>query len=246
MYRWEQRGNLWCLNPSRPLGIVEMIGGGYLAARPQISYRFLLEELAAAGLVIRAWSYVPSLDHQGQAIAAWHSFQHEAKRSGPLNYQISRRPIRLGHSLGCKLHLLAPDYGRDCSALLAVSFNNFSINRSIPMWNILTARLGLRTEFNPSPLETLRLIKEKYVNPHNLVVRFNNDKFDQSYRLLETLQNRPNDRSQILVQQGSHLTPTSLGINDYGHNSWASDYLQRQQIGNFTKKLINWWEQNAC
>ncbi|MFM7170595.1 MAG: DUF1350 family protein, partial [Cyanobium sp.] len=62
---WRQRGPLLELEPipgPRPqprAGLVEFIGGSYLAATPQISYRRLLEALAARGWQVRAWSYVP-------------------------------------------------------------------------------------------------------------------------------------------------------------------------------------------
>ena len=42
---WRQRGSLWCLKPADPLGCVAFIGGSYLAATPQLSYRRLLEAI---------------------------------------------------------------------------------------------------------------------------------------------------------------------------------------------------------
>ena len=42
---------------------------------PQISYRRLLEELAADGLAVHAWAYVPGFDHQRQARDAWSAFR---------------------------------------------------------------------------------------------------------------------------------------------------------------------------
>ena len=50
MANWRQLGSIWQLRPAEPAGLVEFIGGSYLAATPQISYRRLLEELAADGL----------------------------------------------------------------------------------------------------------------------------------------------------------------------------------------------------
>ncbi|MGA0307935.1 MAG: DUF1350 family protein, partial [Vulcanococcus sp.] len=64
---WRQRGSLWCWTPPQPRGLIEFIGGSYLAATPQISYRRLLEALARRGMAIHAWSYVPGFDHQAQA-----------------------------------------------------------------------------------------------------------------------------------------------------------------------------------
>ena len=114
MSEWRQQGSIWQLRPPRPTAVVEFIGGSYLAATPQVSYRRLLEGLAARGLAIHAWTYVPGFDHQNQAQQAWKDLRDARRRlvdrSGPMP-----APLRLGHSLGCKLHLLAPDGGRSCS-----------------------------------------------------------------------------------------------------------------------------------
>ncbi len=60
MTRWRQRGDIWQLEPTGPVrGSLEFIGGSYLAATPQLSYRRLLEALGARGWLVRAWSYVP-------------------------------------------------------------------------------------------------------------------------------------------------------------------------------------------
>ena len=63
MANWRQLGAIWQLRPAEPTGLIEFIGGSYLAATPQISYRRLLEELAADGLAVHAWTYVPGFDH---------------------------------------------------------------------------------------------------------------------------------------------------------------------------------------
>ena len=62
MAKWRQLGAIWQLRPAEPTGLIEFIGGSYLAATPQISYRRLLEELAADGLAVHAWAYVPGFD----------------------------------------------------------------------------------------------------------------------------------------------------------------------------------------
>ena len=54
-------GKIWQLKPAQPVGQVDFIGGSYLAATPQVSYRRLLEDLSNSGLVINAWAYVRDL-----------------------------------------------------------------------------------------------------------------------------------------------------------------------------------------
>ena len=222
MSSWRQQGNLWQLRPSRPQALVEFIGGSYLAATPQVSYRRLLEDLAQLNLAVHAWAYVPGFDHQSQARQAWTELREARRRlverSGSLPPS-----LRLGHSLGCKLLLLAPDGGRSSKSLVALSFNNFAADRSIPLLGDLAPRLGVETEFSPSPRETLRLISRHYLQPRNLVVRFGRDDLDQSDELIEALRQRPEDASEFLQLPGDHLTPASAGLRRSVLGDWADD-----------------------
>ncbi|MFM2122353.1 MAG: hypothetical protein RLZZ589_790 [Cyanobacteriota bacterium] len=229
---WRQRGSLWTLQPPDPQGRVDFIGGSYLAATPQLSYRRLLEALARQGLEVWAWSYVPGFDHQAQANEAWRAFRGER----------SALPVlRLGHSLGCKLHLLAPDNGRGCSGLAALSFNNFSAERSVPLLADLGPRLGISSEFSPSPEETLRLVGREYRQPRNLLVRFSRDGIDQSQRLLDQLRQRPGDGSSLVTLPGDHLTPASAGLRQNLLGRWADDPARQRQIDRLAELVSGWW-----
>jgi SAM-dependent methyltransferase len=56
MARWRQLGDLWLLEPIGACsGTLQFIGGSYLAATPQLSYRRLLESLAARGYVVHGF-----------------------------------------------------------------------------------------------------------------------------------------------------------------------------------------------
>ncbi len=240
---WRQRGPLLELDPSpgspsdRRAGLVEFIGGSYLAATPQISYRRLLEALAVRGWQVRAWSYVPGFDHQSQANEAWRAFR-QARELAPLAGE--RSVLRLGHSLGCKLHLLAPDNGRACSGLVALSFNNFSAERSVPLLSEFAQQFGFRTEFSPSPSETLRQVSRSYRQPRNLLVRFRSDGLDQSRRLLGVLQERPDDATSLLELPGDHLTPASAGLRRQLLGDWADDPSRQRQIDRLAEAIAEW------
>ncbi|MEB3318101.1 MAG: DUF1350 family protein [Cyanobacteriota bacterium] len=224
--------------PSRPpAGVLEFIGGSYLATTPQISYRRLLEALAARGWLLRAWSYVPGFDHQSQANEAWRAFRRAREESPPLE---GTPVVRLGHSLGCKLHLLAPDNGRACSGLVALSFNNFSAERSVPLLGELGQQFGFRSEFSPSPTETLRLVGRSYRQPRNLLVRFRGDGLDQSRRLHAVLQERPNDATTLLDLPGDHLTPASAGLRRQLLGDWADDPSRQRQIDRLADTICAW------
>ena len=235
MVRWRQQGDLWQLLPDgRPRGLINFIGGSYLAATPQLSYRRLLEALGGHGWQVHAWSYVPGFDHQQQANSAWRRFREACQEAG------AARPLRLGHSLGCKLHLLAPDGGRGCSGLVALSFNNFSAERSVPLLAELGQQFNFRSEFSPSPQETLLQVASSYQQPRNLLVRFNRDSIDQSQRLLDSLRSRPGDRSSLMELPGDHLSPSSAGLRRQLLGEWADDPARQKLAERLAVTIDNW------
>ena len=238
MSRWQRQQGCWCLWPASAQGLVEFIGGSYLATNPQISYRRMLEGLAARQLAVHAWSYVPGFDHQLQAREGWQALR--ACRSA-LNQRLGKdlMPVRVGHSLGCKLHLLAPDGGRNSLAFAALSFNNFTAERSIPLLGSLAPSLGGVTEFSPGPQETLRLIERYYLQSQNLVIRFGTDQLDQSQDLIEALSKRSQDRSQFVQMKGDHLTPASAGLRQGLLGSWADDPSRAKVIRELIQTIGN-------
>ena len=235
MAQWRQRGDIWQLESSGGArGTIEFIGGSYLAATPQLSYRRLLEALASRGWRIRAWSYVPGFDHQDQANTAWRRFRK--LRDGDLAEPL----LRLGHSLGCKLHLLAPDGGRACDGLVALSFNNFSAERSVPLLAELGQQFNFRSEFSPSPEDTLLQVARSYRQPRNLLVRFQRDRIDQSSRLLGVLQSRDADSSQLTELPGDHLAPASAGLRQNLLGNWADDPSRQRALERIADTIDLW------
>lgn len=240
MTRWRQRDDIWQLEPAvAPRGCIEFIGGSYLAATPQLSYRRLLEALAARGWLIRAWSYVPGFDHQDQANTAWRRFRR-LRETDSAPAADEPRILRLGHSLGCKLHLLAPDGGRGASGLVALSFNNFSAERSVPLLAELGQQFNFRSEFSPSPEETLHQVARSYRQPRNLLVRFKRDGIDQSSRLLGVLQNRADDATQLLELPGDHLAPASAGLRQNLLGRWADDPARQMALDRIAAGIDTW------
>jgi len=256
---WRQRGSLWILDAERggTRGLIEFIGGSYLAATPQVSYHRLLEALAQRGWRIHAWSYVPGFDHQLQANEAWRLFRQERQRwlegatagvprqadlPAGVASEGTTAVLRLGHSLGCKLHLLAPDGGRGCSGLVALAFNNFSAERSVPLLAEVGQQFGFRSEFSPSPAETLRLVSGQYRQPSNLLVRFERDGLDQSGRLLAALRQRPDDATTLMQCGGDHLTPASAGLRRRLLGDWADDPARQRQIDALVRRIEDWRE----
>ena len=238
MPRWQQHDDLWLLEPDQqPRGLIEFIGGSYLAARPQLSYRRLLEALSSRGWMVQAWSYVPGFDHQSQANAAWRRFRQARNQ---MAHPAMERPVRLGHSLGCKLHLLAPDGGRGSNSLIALSFNNFSAERSVPLLAELGQQFNFRSEFSPSPQETLDQVRTSYQQPRNLLVRFRRDGIDQSQRLLTVLEQRAQDQSELVELPGDHLSPSSAGLRRQLFGDWADDPSRQRSLEQIASVVDTW------
>jgi hypothetical protein len=180
---------------------------------------------------------VPGFDHQSQANEAWRTFRRARAVVGGDG---TTPRLRLGHSLGCKLHLLAPDGGRGCEALVALSFNNFSAERSVPLLAEMGQQFGFRSEFSPSPEQTLRQVRESYRQPRNLLVRFRRDGLDESPPLLAALNARPGDASELVELPGDHLTPASAGVRRQLLGDWADDPARVRQIGQLGDRIVAW------
>ncbi len=151
--------------------------------------------------------------------------------------------LRVGHSMGCKLHLLAPDGGRGSNRLVALSFNNFTANQSIPLLGVVAPSLGVSTEFSPSPQETLRLITAHYQQAMNLVVRFGDDQLDQSLELIQALQQRKGDASQLLHLPGDHLTAASAGLRRKFLGEWAEGGNRQEEVEGLVTLIAEWGSQ---
>jgi len=228
-----------CQWPSRPVGLIEIIGGSYISIKPEVTYKRLIFSLLQRNFAVHSWSYIPNFDHQLQANQAWKQFRKSRKI---LEGRVGLIPksIRLGHSLGCKLHLLAPDGGRNCNGLVAISFNNFKANKSIPMLKKISQRLNFQTEFSPSPSETLNLIKEHYEQINNLLIKFRNDNLDQNHLLLKSLKERPSDNSEIIKLDGNHLTPVSIGLREKFLRSSFQSSLKFKKIDSIADRITHW------
>tara|TARA_Y100001968_G_scaffold314379_1_gene339656 strand:+ start:488 stop:1213 length:726 start_codon:yes stop_codon:yes gene_type:complete len=231
--------DVYCQWPSKPIGLIEIIGGSYISIKPEITYKRLISRLLQRNFAVHSWGYIPSFDHQLQANLAWKQFRLSRKI---LEKRVGLIPksIRLGHSLGCKLHLIAPDGGRNSNGLVAISFNNFKADKSIPMLNKISQRFQFQTEFSPSPVQTLNLIREHYEQINNLLIRFKNDTLDQNNLLLKSLQERDSDKSEIIQLDGNHLTPVSLGLREKLQKSNFNKSLKYKEIDSIVDQITYW------
>ena len=221
--------NTNCYWPSNPKKIVEFIGGSYLATKPDFAYKRFIENLVKKNYAVHAYRYVPQFDHQEISSKAWKDFKSCKKvLFKRLNKEL--KTVRVGHSLGCKLHLISPDGGRNCEKFISISFNNFSANKSIPLLKNISKKLDFRSEFSPSPNKTLKIINNTYIQNKNLLIKFDDDKLDQTESLLSALKFRANDNSKGILMKGNHTLIASAGLREDLLGEWADDDLKRKTI----------------
>jgi len=210
---WKEiRGN-WVLIPPNPIGIIHFLGGAFVATAPHLTYRCLLEQLASKGYVVIATPFVNTLDHIAIAKSVLLNFERTIERlhDSALLRKLYLPTYGIGHSMGCKLHLLI---GSLCpverAGNILISFNNYAAKDAIPLVEQLNSTLSI--EFTPSPLETNKIVQENYKIRRNLLIKFNNDTLDQSAALTKILQQRFPDMVTTQTLPGTHTTPLGQDI----------------------------------
>ncbi|WP_338442075.1 DUF1350 family protein [Synechococcus elongatus IITB4] len=216
------------LLPESPKAIVHFLGGAFIAAAPQVTYRRLLEGLGDCGFAVIATPFINTFDHTTLADEVDRSYRLAYQRLLALNLLSSDLPVfGVGHSMGSKLHLLmgcAQTSDRRGNILLA--FNNYSARRSIPLLGQLAPALDVTVEFSPSPARTLRLIRDRYSVAHNLLVKFRNDEIDQTRDLIGALRDRFPETSEWLRLSGNHLTPVGQTLPQQTGLTWLDNVSQ--------------------
>lgn len=208
---WQEFSGIWVYLPAREiLGIVHFLGGAFVATAPQISYRSLLEQIGEAGYAVIATPFLNTLDHLAIARAVLNRFESTLERLQKTN-RLGKRylPIYgIGHSMGCKLHLLIGSlYEVERAGNILISFNNYPANRAIPFVEQFNIAPAFDVEFSPSPQETNELIAQQYTIRRNLLIKFGNDNIDQTVYLNPVLQQRFPSMVALKTLPGNHLTP---------------------------------------
>jgi len=213
---WQEIYGNWVVIPSRPTGIVHFLGGAFVATAPQVTYRWLIEELARQGYVVIATPFVSTLDHAAIARDVLNRFETTLDRLQTTS-TLSKRYLPIygvGHSMGCKLHLLVGSlFNVERAGNILISFNNYPAQRAIPLIEQLNISQMFDVEFTPSPLQTNELIAKSYKVRRNLLIKFTDDELDQTISLTEILQQRFPGMVCLQKLPGNHLTPVRQDIN---------------------------------
>ncbi|MBO3463001.1 DUF1350 family protein [Aetokthonos hydrillicola Thurmond2011] len=209
---WKEISGNWVLVPRNPIGIIHFLGGAFVATAPHLTYRWLLEQLANKGYVIIATPFVNTIDHIAIAKTVELNFERALERLYDSS-QLHKRYLPIygvGHSMGCKLHLLIGSLSPvERAGNILISFNNYAARDAIPLMEQLNVN-GL--EFIPSPSQTNKLVQEQYTVRRNLLIKFTNDTLDQSLTLTKLLQKRFPEMVTVQTLPGSHTTPLGQDI----------------------------------
>lgn len=140
---WEEIHGNFLLRPPKeegaPRALIHFLGGAIVGAAPQISYRYLLEQLASKGYLVVATPYNLSFDHLATCDAVISRFERIAF---PLARAYGALPVvGVGHSTGALLQILItslfPDTPRAANAL--ISYSNKQVPEAIPFFEELVA-----------------------------------------------------------------------------------------------------------
>ncbi|MDJ0636975.1 MAG: DUF1350 family protein [Xenococcaceae cyanobacterium MO_188.B29] len=215
---WQEISGGWVYLPNREIiGIVHFLGGAFVATAPQVTYRSLLEQIGQEGYAIVATPFLNTLDHGAIAREVLNRFEtildrlHKTKALGKRYLPI----YGIGHSLGCKIHLLIGSlFEVERAGNVLISYNNYPARRAIPLLEQLqlNATPAFDVEFTPSPGETNKLIISSYEVRRNLLIKFNDDNIDQTISLNPVLEQRFPQMIALLALPGNHLTPLSQDL----------------------------------
>ncbi|MFM1843621.1 MAG: hypothetical protein RLZZ490_2364 [Cyanobacteriota bacterium] len=231
---WREMSGSWVLVPPQPIAVVHFLGGAFVGTAPNVAYRWLLTELGKAGYLVVATPFLNTFDHTAIARSVLNRFENIIERLQK-NHEIPGGflPVYgLGHSMGCKLHLLIGSlYGVERAGNILIAYNNYPVKQAIPFgeqfaqlqldkWFMgvqkqlkqFNWQVDLNFEFTPSPEETNQLIARHYGIRRNLLVKFSNDDIDQTLSLRPILNQQAADLVAYCPLPGNHLTPLGQEI----------------------------------
>ncbi|MGB7415780.1 MAG: DUF1350 family protein [Thermosynechococcaceae cyanobacterium] len=210
---WQYIAGNWVLLPRHPIAVIHFLGGAFIGGAPQTTYRRLLESLYQQGYAIIATPFETVVDHFGVVHSIATNFAAAQTKLHDSNRLKRFLPIYgLGHSMGCKLHLMLGSlYKIERAGNVLISFNNENAEQAIPFAELLSPNAPVR--FDPPPAETELLVQEHYQVRRNLLVKFSNDTLDQTLKLAEMLEQRFPGMISTHRLAGNHLTPMGPDLN---------------------------------
>uniref|UniRef100_A0A0D6R4U2 DUF1350 domain-containing protein n=1 Tax=Araucaria cunninghamii TaxID=56994 RepID=A0A0D6R4U2_ARACU len=133
---WEEIEGAWVLRPNRSniYAVVHFVGGIFVGAAPQLTYRLFLERLSERGYLVIATPFASGFDHLRIADEVQFKFDRCIRI---LQDDVRDLPtFGVGHSLGTVIHLLiGARYAVQRTGNVFMSFNNKEASLAIPLFS---------------------------------------------------------------------------------------------------------------
>ncbi|GAV86900.1 DUF1350 domain-containing protein [Cephalotus follicularis] len=133
---WSEVEGAWVLKPKtlKPNSVVHFIGGIFVGAAPQLTYRLFLERLSEKGALVIATPYASGFDYFFIADEVQFKFDRCIRF---LQETVQDLPtFGIGHSLGSVIHLLIGSrYAVQRNGNVLMAFNNKEASLAIPLFS---------------------------------------------------------------------------------------------------------------
>uniref|UniRef100_A0A383W0Y9 Uncharacterized protein n=1 Tax=Tetradesmus obliquus TaxID=3088 RepID=A0A383W0Y9_TETOB len=138
---WQELEGCWVLRPpagTAPEAVAHFLGGAFVGAAPQLSYRQFLEGLAARGVLVITTPFGTSFDQLRTADEVQYKFDRCCKA---LTAEVGELPVYgVGHSMGSLLHMLInARYAVKREGNVLMSYNNRPATDAIPFLSPILA-----------------------------------------------------------------------------------------------------------
>ncbi|KAH7663948.1 alpha/beta-Hydrolases protein [Dioscorea alata] len=133
---WSEVEGAWVLKPRnmKPTSVIHFIGGIFVGAAPQLTYRFFLERLSEKGALVIATPFASGFDHFLIADEVQSKYDRCFRF---LKDTVNDLPtFGVGHSLGSCIHLLIGSrYAIQRTGNVLMAFNNKEASSAIPLFS---------------------------------------------------------------------------------------------------------------
>lgn len=165
----------WVAIQSKPIGIVEFIGGALFGSVPIVSYDYFLRSLYEAGYTVIALPFRFGLNHQYIAESLLAERDEVFKEIANSHQGLSR--FWVGHSLGCKYIILleaARKLWDQPSLLIAPDISDTKEAVPVPLVPELLDNIGRGVK--PTRQETRKIIEQSDLFNLTALISFDKDK----------------------------------------------------------------------
>ncbi|PKU78689.1 uncharacterized protein LOC110111840 [Dendrobium catenatum] len=140
---WKEIEGAWVLRPKhrRPISIIHFVGGIFVGAAPQLTYRLFLERLSNKGALVVATPFSSGFDHFFIADEVQFKYDRCFRTFNDIEKDL---PIfGIGHSLGSVIHLLIGSrYAVQRNGNILMAYNNKEASLAVPLFTPVIAPMA--------------------------------------------------------------------------------------------------------